>query len=328
MSENFYLEEALNSKSKRGNNQGHSSVDTEISSSSEKSSNKVTFEIIDKESLNEYHIFKETKLLINKYGITFFDTLKKEDSSFNQDNLTRHSLSPNIRAKMVDWMLEIFRSYKSEPRTFFLSVYIMDLYLQKTFFSISNDDIHIIGLCCIYIASKMEDLLPIHLNHIVNKIGYNKFTPSQIQKKEKEILVTIDFELIHSSVYDFVKTFLLDFSFNNQEIVKVYMNNAFTLYEDICIYLSKLTCLSWEFSFFSNYLKGVCILVLGFDILRSRGEGVDKNVEIFLREWINFVIKESQIDRDELSTVYEKLMMLYQLNISGGIGTYLLAQNQ
>ena len=300
-----------------------SSEDTNMSSSSDHTNPKPSNPLISKATLNDYHQYKETKLLINKYGKEFFSLLKREDIPFMRETIAKHFLCSETRCKMVDWMYEIFASYHSEPRTFFLSVYIMDTFLCRTFYSVSNQEVHLLGLSCIYIASKMEDLIPIHLSHIVSKIGYNKFTKEQIQQKEKEILATIDFDLVNVSCYDFINAFLLDFSINNQEI-KNYMKEAFHVFEEICFYLCRLSCLSWEFSFFTNYIKAICILILSFDITKSKNIGVDKNVEVFLREWISFVIKESKMDKTMLNFIYEQLSLLYKVNMRGEIGNYLL----
>lgn len=301
-----------------------SSEDTDMSSSSDHTRPKILKELINKDTLNEYHQYKETKLLINKYGNDFFSLLKREDIPFMRESIAKHSLSSETRCKMVDWMYEIFASYHSESRTFFLAVYIMDTFLSRTFYSVCNEEIHLLGLCCIYIASKMEDLIPIHLGHIVSKIGYNKFTKEQVQQKEKEILSTIDFDLVNASCFDFINAFLLDFSLNNQDIVKNYMKEAFHVFEETCFYLCRLSCLSWEFSFFTNYIKAICILILSYDIMSSKHIGIDKNVEVFLREWISFVIKESKMDKAMLNFIYEQLSLLYKINLSGEIGNYLL----
>lgn len=301
-----------------------SSEDTNMSSSSDHTHQKKFKKIINKDTLNDYHQYKETKLLINKYGNDFFTLLKKEDIPFMRETIAKHSLCSENRCKMVDWMYEIFASYYSEPKTFFLCVHIMDTFLSRTFYSVSNEEIHLLGLCCIYIASKMEDLFPIHLSHIVSKIGYNKFTKEQIQQKEKEILATIDFDIVNNSCFDFINAFLLDFSFNNNEIVKNYMKEEFHIFEETCFYLCRLSCLSWEFSFFTNYIKAICILILSYDIMSTKYPEVDKKGVLFLREWISFVIKESKMDKTMLNFIYQQLSLLYRINMTGEIGNYLL----
>jgi hypothetical protein len=45
--------------------------------------------------------------------------------------MSHHSISISLRAKMVDWMIEVLSSYKMSEETFFKSVALMDAYLKK-----------------------------------------------------------------------------------------------------------------------------------------------------------------------------------------------------
>ena len=68
---------------------------------------------------------------------------------------------------MVDWMFEIFNAYECAIETFFLSVYIFDKYLCKTKLEIRNSDIHLLGITCIFLASKYEDVCPLNMEKIL-----------------------------------------------------------------------------------------------------------------------------------------------------------------
>ena len=96
---------------------------------------------------------------------------EEEDLSF----CLNHKISPEIRTKMVDWMIEVISVYKSETETLFLSVAIMDLFINRWPNTIRSDEIHIIGMTSMFIASKFEDLLPIRMSSLVSKIGHNIF---------------------------------------------------------------------------------------------------------------------------------------------------------
>ena len=55
----------------------------------------------------------------------------------------------------------------------------MDNYLQKAQKKFNENDIHLIGMVSMYMASKMEDIIPLHMVHIKTKIGHDKFTKSE-----------------------------------------------------------------------------------------------------------------------------------------------------
>jgi len=45
--------------------------------------------------------------------------------------LAKHSITPSLRAKMIDWMIEVLSSYKMSEESFFRSVALMDAYLKN-----------------------------------------------------------------------------------------------------------------------------------------------------------------------------------------------------
>ena len=63
---------------------------------------------------------------------------------------------------MVDWMIEVCTSFSCSDRTWFLSVALFDYYTQlmKGKKVLRNQDVHSIGVCAMYIATKYEDVYP------------------------------------------------------------------------------------------------------------------------------------------------------------------------
>jgi hypothetical protein len=190
---------------------------------------------------NDY-LERENQILIHHYGPELYDYSKEMESHFIEPNfLLRHKLDSQIRTKMVDWMIEVLYAYNSDPPTIFLAVNIMDTFIAKTKSIITNNDIHLIGIVSLFIASKMEDIIPLRMSHIKGKIGHNKFSEKDIKKKEKQVLETINFDIITTSTYDFIKTYIFDFRHNNQEyIIKLKMTHHIDSFDNTCIFLSKM----------------------------------------------------------------------------------------
>lgn len=42
----------------------------------------------------------------------------------------RHKITPALRARMVDWMIEVLTNFKCDDQTFFLAVSLLDRYLK------------------------------------------------------------------------------------------------------------------------------------------------------------------------------------------------------
>ena len=81
------------------------------------------------------------------------------------DPLEGHHISREFRTKMTDWMVEVCTSFKCCPRTYFLAVTLFDKYMvacHKQGRVLTNADIHYMGITSIYLASKFEDVFPLH----------------------------------------------------------------------------------------------------------------------------------------------------------------------
>jgi hypothetical protein len=216
---------------------------------------------------------------------------------------------------MVDWMLEVFTAYKCEPRTFELAVNIMDCYILKTNKKLKDDNIHLLGLASIYIASKMEEKVPMRLYHIVKYIGQNEFTSKEIIEKEKEILTTIDFDFFSAGTYDYLMTFFWDLKVNNEtNLLKFKAMDIMDKYIDFCVFLSKLTLYDYKFASYDASIIAVTILSFGYDFFKANDK-LKYKAKYFLRDWIYYLVVELKISTKDIRTVYNKLYDLYKKDI-------------
>ena len=137
---------------------------------------------------------------------------EKQNLIRGKNSLSRHTITETLRAKMVDWMIEVLATFESSTTTYFKAVRIMDAYLHMTKYSLSASDIHIIGICCIFLASKMEDYHPIMMVNVISMIAHNAFTDSHIKQVELEILKTFKFRLPYTAINEFIDQSVVNFA--------------------------------------------------------------------------------------------------------------------
>lgn len=81
-----------------------------------------------------------------------------------------HEINEKNRAKMIDWMVLVFRKLgKKSIQTFMIATQLMDKYFQtkkSNGIIVNKEDLHIVGLVCIFISSKFEDVFPIKMQEI------------------------------------------------------------------------------------------------------------------------------------------------------------------
>ena len=254
-----------------------------------------------------------TEHAVKSYGpelyITTFelDSIKRE-ASF----LKKHHIRSSSRTRIVNWMMVMFASYPSEPLSFFLAVEIMDNYLQKTNKIYNENDIHLIGMVSIYIASKMEDIIPLHMVHIKTKIGHDKFTQEEIIMMERDILTILDWDILLITTYDSIKAFLSDFYLNNRNMINnLKMDIICYDLEIISIFLSKLVCLHEAFFGYNKCIKAISIIIAAYDIIRSNYK-MSKEADNFLRQWLIFLVKGSKFSVDHITRVYNKVCAFFK----------------
>lgn len=254
----------------------------------------------------------DTKL-IQFYGPQIYAYSLELDVNFSHDFIRKHSFNSIMRIKMIDWMMQIFNSYNSEPSSFFCAVHYFDNFISKSRKNIYDEDIHLIGICCIFLASKMEDIIPLHLDQVCEKIAHNKFKPRVISFKERDILSTFNWDLVIVTSYNFIRTFIYDFYINNlKRIEKLNMKYYTSLLEYICIYLAKMVCLDEKYCIYPYSLKAICIIVASFDILCANSKKISEEIEDFLKQWIIFLIKSSSYTLNIIKELYRKIIESYQ----------------
>jgi hypothetical protein len=156
-------------------------------------------------------IERETQHVNQTYGLEIDDYQRELElePAFNTSNsLRRHKVTPNLRARMIDWMIEVLTNFKCDDQSFFLSVSLLDRYFKQKTEDREVSDLHIIGVTCMFIASKYEDIYPLKMKMVFEKIAHKKLPVERIKALEMDILKTIKYRIPAPTSLDFLKYYL------------------------------------------------------------------------------------------------------------------------
>ena len=131
--------------------------------------------------------------------------------------LIKHKITPNLRARMVDWMIEVLTNFKCDDQTYFLAVSLMDRYFKGKPDMRETSDLHMVGVTCMFVASKYEDILPLKMKMIYEKIAHKKLSIERIKTTELDILKVISYRIPMPTSIEFLKIYLkevLDISYH------------------------------------------------------------------------------------------------------------------
>jgi len=125
-----------------------------------------------------------------------YTSLKQNETSCQPYRcLESHSISSEMRSKMVDWMIEVLSQFGSTGHTFFLAVSIMDRFFGQASVSLPPSQLHVVGVTCIFIASKFEDVHPLKLKVVWEKVGHRRLSEKEIRRTENFVVSTIDYSI-------------------------------------------------------------------------------------------------------------------------------------
>lgn len=176
---------------------------------------------------------------MKEYGRDIEDYLKElERKTVSEDCLSRHEITPSLRAKMVDWMVEVMTNFKCKDQTFFMGVNLMDRYLKNKEEKKLVSELHIIGVTAMFVASKYEDILPLRMQTVHEKIAHGKLSPESICGYEQDMLKTLNFFLQTPTAYEFLKRY-------SKSIMSGQPDKE--LIEKMALYLAKMSLHDYSF---------------------------------------------------------------------------------
>lgn len=84
----------------------------------------------------------------------------------------------------------------------------MDRYFKNHEKGLPSSELHLTGIVTMFIASKYEDVVPLMMRTVINKIGHNKFELRAIEEKELQILKVLGYKIGSPTVKEFLDRFL------------------------------------------------------------------------------------------------------------------------
>ncbi len=138
---------------------------------------------------------------------------------------------------MVDWMVEVLTTFKCSDQSFYLAINILDRYFKNVDKSLPSNELHLSGIVSMFIASKYEDIIPLLMRTVVNKIGHGKFNVRQIEEKELEMLKFIEYRVGAPTVKEFLDRYI-------EEMADILPMND-KIYK-VLLCLGKMACYSYD----------------------------------------------------------------------------------
>ncbi|RZB39652.1 G2/mitotic-specific cyclin-A [Asbolus verrucosus] len=101
-------------------------------------------------------------------------------------------VTENMRAVLVDWLVEVTEEYKMQTETLYLAVNFIDRFLS--YMSVVRAKLQLVGTAAMFIASKYEEIFPPDVDEFVY-ITDDTYDKHQVIRMEHLILRVLGFDL-------------------------------------------------------------------------------------------------------------------------------------
>jgi hypothetical protein len=111
-------------------------------------------------------------------------------------------INEKMRAILVDWLIEVHYKFKLLPESLFLTINLIDRYLEKC--DVIRTKLQLVGVTAMFIACKYEEIYAPEAKDFVY-ITDRAYTREEILEMESKMLSTLDFNICAPSSYRFLE---------------------------------------------------------------------------------------------------------------------------
>ena len=147
----------------------------------------------------------EDPLMVAEYVNDIFEYMK-ELEIINMPNgdymLTQSEINWDVRAILVDWLVDVHAKFRLLPETLYLAVNIIDRFLSRRTISLSK--LQLVGVTAMFIASKYEEVMCPSIQNFYY-LADGGYTDVEILRAERYVLKVLDFSMSYANPMNFLR---------------------------------------------------------------------------------------------------------------------------
>lgn len=150
----------------------------------------------------------DDELYCVEYQHSISNELRKGETKYlpNADYLASQSdVSTAMRATLLDWLIEVHLKFKLRQETLYLTVLLIDRYLDQV--EISRRKLQCVGIVAMLVAAKYEEIYPPEIIDFC-QITDNAYTRDEVLEMEIDMLNRLEFCLTQPTSLMFLQRYL------------------------------------------------------------------------------------------------------------------------
>ena len=127
-----------------------------------------------------------------EYAADIYHWLRASESDQGNNNVVSHTymqrqedINERMRSILIDWLVEVHLKFKLVPESLYLTVNLIDRYLDKE--QVNRQKLQLVGVTAMLIACKYEEIYPPIVKDFVY-ITDNAYTKEEILEQERKML--------------------------------------------------------------------------------------------------------------------------------------------
>jgi len=144
---------------------------------------------------------------VDDYLEEIFTHLKDIEFNFTTNPIymkNQNDINEKMRAILIDWLVEVHLKFKLVPETLFLTVNLIDRYLDKKI--IMRNRLQLVGVTAMLIACKYEEIYAPEVRDFVY-ITDKAYTKEEIFQMENDMLLTLEYNITVPSSFRYMEVF-------------------------------------------------------------------------------------------------------------------------
>jgi len=180
----------------------------------------------------------------------------EEGLVIKKDFLKGCSVNGKMRGVLIDWLIEVHTQFKLLQETLYMTVYIIDKFLQVEGLTIRRNKLQLVGVSAMFIASKVEEMYAPEIGDFVY-ITDNAYSAADIRQMELKLLNTMAF--------NFSRPLPLHFLRRNSKA-----GDVDVLQHTVAKYLVEISLVEYDLAHFPPSLLAAAALFLSLRILEPQ----------------------------------------------------------
>ncbi len=118
-----------------------------------------------------------------------------------------HGITAPLRAKMVDWMIEVVCKAECNSQTLFLAVGVLDRFLEVQRQKYKSGDMHLMGVVAMLLASKFEDVAGLDVQFMFEQVVHKKVSVHDMVVFEAKMFEGVNYLVSSPTELEFLELY-------------------------------------------------------------------------------------------------------------------------